>query len=336
MPVNFAHDFFMHPIKKTTVKKPVMGKPTKGNFQKKDAVNGNPFQKNVLTRTPGNVLAWEVSSQESGIKLISFLKSKLDFYSLRELKKGIESQLCQINGRTERFASTVIGSGNFITFCLDQFMQLTSDIVKFDQSRVLFEDEHFIIYNKPAGLLSDSQGIEKIIPSAKLAHRLDKDTTGALILAKTDLAFQEITSLFKSRKVHKEYLALVEGTPMQPRGVIKNYLGKSKCLQGQNIWGEVPNGLYAETAWQCERKGKKTSLIRCFPKTGRTHQIRVHLKKIGLPIVGDSLYNPFSILGATKIFLHAEKLSFIHPMTDKKVHVQAPLPIEFMHADFDY
>lgn len=279
------------------------------------------------------MLTWKVPKEESGIKLIAFLKGKLEF-SMREIKRGVENQLCQINGRTERFASSILGYGDTITFHEELLNRLASRKTAFEPDRILFEDADLIIYNKPSGIACDPAGLEKVIrqafPHALLTHRLDRDTTGALILAKNTATYEAMIALFRKRTIHKEYLALVEGLPKGQEGIIKSYLGKVKAWHGQSLWGEVKGGLYAETAWRCEKKGKKTSLIRCFPKTGRTHQIRVHLSSIGLPLVGDGLYNPQCGIPAARCLLHAAALRFIHPGKGKSIYVEAPLPDDFI------
>jgi 23S rRNA pseudouridine955/2504/2580 synthase/23S rRNA pseudouridine1911/1915/1917 synthase len=282
---------------------------------------------------------WEVSKRESGSKLQPFLKTKLgDHFTARHIKRLIESNLCQVNGYTERFATTVVREGDHVSIRLEETI---SPSYSFEIDRVLYEDDHLIVYNKPAGISSDEKGIVKIlqavIPQAQLVHRLDRDTTGVLIFAKTAEAFQSLTHLFKEQKVNKSYYALVDGVPKQFSGVIENYLGVRHRYQGQTIWGEVPKGkgAYAYTQWRCVKKGKGASLFLCFPKTGRTHQIRAHLAGIGFPILGDYQYARLQFRSSyqpTRCLLHAYRVIFEHPITKKKIDVTAPLPDDFVEA----
>jgi RluA family pseudouridine synthase len=286
-----------------------------------------------------DVLKWTVTHAESGSKLLAFIKSKMgDDHSARYLKRAIESNLCQINGRTERFASSVIGEDDIVTLALEELV--TSKPFVVESSRILYEDADLFAYNKPAGYSSEGQDLlqamKKHNPSLILLHRLDRDTTGVLLFAKNASTQAAILALFKKHWIHKEYLALVDGVPEQNSGTIDNFLGKVHVYEGQAIWGEVSSrqGLHAVTVWQCEQKGANAALLRCFPKTGRTHQIRVHLSSLGHPILGDyqygrhfsCTYHPLHHL------LHAVEIHFTHPSTGEKVEIKAPLSEEFSQA----
>jgi 23S rRNA pseudouridine955/2504/2580 synthase/23S rRNA pseudouridine1911/1915/1917 synthase len=165
---------------------------------------------------------------------------------------------------------------------------------------------------------------------------LDKDTTGALILAKQDAIFDAMVQQFKTKEVQKAYLALVDGVPQKESGTIENYLGKLKTWQGQSLWGAVDpqQGLHALTHWKRLRKGPQCALVECIPVTGRTHQLRVHLAGMGHPILGDKQYGggfrcPYP---AQRTLLHAARLSFKHPVTQAPLMVEAPLPADFNNA----
>lgn len=288
---------------------------------------------------------WTVSSEESGITLASFLRSKLPIhYSARAIKRAIESNCCQVNGRTERFASYALGIGDRVLFLSDQLMEdgkveVGTVSFSFEAERILYEDSDLLMYNKPSGVASDSQEFLKEIKGGKpflaLVHRLDRETTGVLIFAKTEHALAMMISLFKKRLVHKSYLAIVDGVPEKQSGLIDNYLGALRRYQGQAIWGEVlkAKGLHAVTEWQVEKidKDKDIALLRCFPKTGRTHQIRVHLSGIGHPILGDYQYGKKfrTRVRAPRVMLHAESVSFENPHTGKVLEVVAPIPADF-------
>lgn len=286
-------------------------------------------------------MEWTVTPEESGSKLIVFLADHLKGeYSSRSLKKWIEHNACEINGRTERFASTCVGTGDHV--CLQIPSNPSSTLKKLEMPPILFEDDALLICNKPAGINCDEKGIlqfwKKDIPSLQLIHRLDRETTGVLLFAKTPLIFNRLVEQFKQFQVKKKYLAVVDGVMEQSRGKIENYLGKKKIYDGQTIWGGVSQekGLYACTDWETVRKGNKASLVACYPKTGRTHQIRVHMADIGHPILGDFQYAhrflcPYR---PSRILLHAEQIQFRHPINGEEIRVIAPLPDDFKKLGF--
>jgi RluA family pseudouridine synthase len=285
------------------------------------------------------MLEWIVPSEESGSKLLSFLMQRLEGrYSARFLKRLIEHNGCQINNRTERFASTLLGKGDHVCLYLEHAAVPPRVVV--EPSRILFEDDALLVYNKPAGINSDEKGILQIwkshLPHLRLIHRLDRDTTGVLLLAKKPEIYEELVDQFKQLQVHKRYLAIVDGILEQPKGEIENYLGKKRAYAGQTIWGAVSaaRGLYACTKWERIKKGRMASLVACYPKTGRTHQIRVHLAEMGHPILGDFQYGkhfqcPYR---PPRTLLHSEEIDFRHPLTGKELCLIAPVPDDFKMA----
>jgi RluA family pseudouridine synthase len=284
------------------------------------------------------VLEWIATSKDSSTKLIEFLAQRLEGkYSARFLKRLIERNGCQINGRTERFASTLIGKGDHICLHIEQASNSPSS--QLEPQRILYEDEALLIYNKPAGINSDEKGVVKRLKShasLQLVHRLDRDTTGVLILAKQQACFEKLVNQFKQFQVEKKYVAIVDGVVVQPQGMIENYLGKKHAFAGQTIWGAVSSsrGLYACTEWQRLKKGAEASLLVCIPKTGRTHQIRVHMAEMGHPILGDFQYSkqfqcPYRPL---RYLLHAKEIRFRHPVTGEFLSFIAPLPDDFKVA----
>lgn len=286
---------------------------------------------------------WEVKKEESGIRLVAFIKQKLgDKYSSRLLKKAIEHNLCKVNNKTEHFASTVLGTGDLVSFQSEKISTLhtSSSTSPLDVSRILYEDDDILAYDKPVGMTSDDPSLISFLLNRSkdiaLIHRLDRDTTGVLLLAKTKTALEAMTILFRKRLVKKTYLAIVDGIPDKKSGSIDNTMGAIHRYQGQTLWGIVPkeSGLQAVTMWKCEKSGKKASLIRAFPKTGRTHQIRVHLNSIGHPILGDTQYGkhfkcPYQ---PGRCLLHALEVSFPHPITQQILTIKSQLPSDFTTA----
>ena len=286
------------------------------------------------------MLEWIITYKDSGHKLISFLTQRLEGkYSARFLKRLIEHNGCQINGRTERFASTLIGQGDHVCLLIEQASYSSSP--QLETQRILYEDEALLVYNKPAGINCDEKGILQLLKvrasSLQLVHRLDRDTTGVLILAKQPANFRNLVNQFKQFQIQKRYEAIVDGIVAQPKGLIENYLGKKQAYAGQTIWGSVPAsyGLYACTEWERLKKGENASLLACVPKTGRTHQIRVHLAEMGHPILGDFQYGkqfqcPYRPL---RYLLHADEIRFHHPLTGEFLCLTAPLPDDFKIAE---
>lgn len=271
---------------------------------------------------------WTVQKEESEQKILNFLKSKMPDVSLKQLKRTLEANCCTVNSRTERFATALVFKGDLVTFNSSKEPPKTTGQI-FEKGRILFEDADFFIYNKPPGILSDGFKTDFL-----LIHRLDVGTSGVLMFAKSEKILKDMIALFRKYLVKKVYRALVEGSPNQKFGVIDNYLGKKHIYEGQTIWGSVPKdkGLHAITEWAVEKLGKNISLIKCFPKTGRTHQLRVHLSEIKMPILGDYQYcRTFKgSFTAKRCMLHASKVTFIHPRTKIKLEIEAPLPEDFL------
>ncbi|MFH1354459.1 MAG: RluA family pseudouridine synthase [bacterium] len=217
---------------------------------------------------------------------------------------------------------------------------------------ILYEDKDIVVINKPAGLtvqpgIANEAGtvMDWFIsryPGLRggLVHRLDKDTSGVLVLAKTPAAHVYLKQQFKKRRVKKEYLAVVFGTPKASDGRITRPLARSKRNPMRRTVDEQGKG--AITEWRLEKKlGHKYALLRVFPFTGRTHQIRVHLHFIGHPIVGDRLYTfkrQISPPGVTRQLLHAEKLTTKLPpgkltrRLNRRKTFTAPLPEDFQQV----
>lgn len=282
---------------------------------------------------------WTVEVSDAGGKLLTFLTQQLGtIYTSRHLKRAIENNRCLINGRTERFATTRLGAGDHIALLLDAPLP-SHQIQKPEPARVLYEDDDLLIYDKPSGLNSDEKGILKILkedhPTVQLVHRLDRDTTGVLLLAKNQESYQNLLEQFKKAQIRKCYRTIVDGILQAKEGVIDNYLDRKKAYAGQTIWGSVKNGgLHAMTEWKRLSNGKDAALLLCFPKTGRTHQIRVHMAEMGHPILGDFQYGKRfrCAYRPQRYLLHAQETTFIHPRTRKLFTVESPLPEDFITA----
>ena len=222
---------------------------------------------------------------------------------------------------------------------------------------IVYEDGDILVLNKPAGLIthpkntSDTQdsvtgwltenypelknigepfiASGKEVPRAGVVHRLDKDTSGLLLVAKNDKAFFYLKKLFQDRKIKKYYLALVNGRPRKPKGSISSPLGRIGLKRTTKIIGnKLIDKKEALTEYKTIKELENHTLLEITPHTGRTHQIRVHLNSIGTPVSGDSIYGfkrVRSPSGLTRLFLHAYKLEFTAP-DGKKLVVECDLP----------
>jgi 23S rRNA pseudouridine955/2504/2580 synthase/23S rRNA pseudouridine1911/1915/1917 synthase len=282
---------------------------------------------------------WVVQEKQAGCKLVQFLQQSLreKKYSLRKLKSYIDRGWCTVNQKIERFASIAVKKNDRICLLLPD-EQESSDI-GFSEDRIVYEDEYFFAYDKPAGVSCDEQGIvaqcKKIKKPCILVHRLDKGTSGVLLIAKMRKIADYFIEQFKERAIRKEYLAIVHGIMKDKQGTIENHLGPLKSAFGQQKWGKVAkNGFFAHTDFACVTFGEHETLVRLFPRTGRTHQLRIHMADKGHPILGDPLYGKGtrSTYEAYRLMLHAEKVTFIHPITKEVMHISAPVSDEMKKA----
>jgi len=208
---------------------------------------------------------------------------------------------------------------------------------------ILFEDEHLLAIDKPPGLvvhptwghregtllnalLWRAREWDSAVARPRMVHRLDKDTSGLLLVAKTRAAHAELARAFQRRQVSKEYLALVHGRPSADRGRIDLPISRIPTDPKRRTTDD-PSGRPALTDWQlvAEAPDRPIALLVCRPQTGRTHQIRVHLAAIGLPIVGDPLYGTGEPL-LPRQALHAARLALDHPVSGQRLELEAPLP----------
>jgi 23S rRNA pseudouridine955/2504/2580 synthase len=212
------------------------------------------------------------------------------------------------------------------------------------QKNILYEDEAFLVLNKPAGFAVHGgsginsgiiEGLRQIRPEAhflELVHRLDRDTSGCLLVAKKRSALRKLHELFRDDHVHKTYIALLAGQWARKKLVVTAPLLKNVSKGGERMVVISQAGKEAETLFRRLKLFRDSTLVEASPKTGRTHQIRVHAASLGHPIVGDDRYGidevnrGFKARGYKRMFLHAEKLKFQHPVTGEPLTILAPLP----------
>jgi len=213
-----------------------------------------------------------------------------------------------------------------------------SEVAEF---RVAFEDEHLLVVDKPAGVVVHparghwhgtlAQALEGRAAGgpeafrAGIVHRLDRDTSGLLVVAKSDAVHTALKDALARREITREYLALVEGRPPARSGTIDAPIGRDRRVRTRHST-DTDEAREAVTHFTIERALPQSTLLRVRLETGRTHQIRVHLREIGHPVCGDPEYGTAGLYGLERQFLHAEHLAFIHPVTGEVVDVRSPLP----------
>ena len=212
---------------------------------------------------------------------------------------------------------------------------------------IAYEDDDVIVVDKPAGLVvhpsaghSEATLIQGLAGRAAggddpwrpgVVHRLDKDTSGLLIVAKNDEAHRRLQQALRERQIQREYLGLVDGRPDARTGTIDAPIGRDR--RDRTVHSTITDKpREAVTHFQVEEELPRTTLLRVRLETGRTHQIRVHLAAIDLLVSGDAQYGVANDLGLERQFLHASRLAFDHPMTGKRVDVEAPLPPDLQAA----
>jgi len=214
--------------------------------------------------------------------------------------------------------------------------------------RIAFEDEHLVVVDKPAGLVVhpapghatgtlvhgllalDVEGGEEPERTG-IVHRLDRDTSGLLVVARSQQAHRRLQELVRERAVEREYLALVVGRPRSRAGRIEAAIGRDRHDPVRHSL-DTDSPREAVTHFEVAEQLARHTLLRVTLETGRTHQIRVHLEAIGLPVAGDPVYGRLGELGLERQFLHAARLAFPHPVTGERVECESPLPADLAAA----
>jgi 23S rRNA pseudouridine1911/1915/1917 synthase len=212
---------------------------------------------------------------------------------------------------------------------------------------VPYADEHLLVVDKPAGVVVHparghrtgtlSQALAGVAAGgddaarAGIVHRLDRDTSGLLVVARSEAVHRALRAALQARKITREYLALVEGRPPARSGTIDAPLGRDRRVRTR-MSTDTDDPRAAVTHFEIERALPRTTLLRVRLETGRTHQIRAHLRAIDHPVVGDPEYGTAGRLGLERQFLHAARLAFDHPVTGARIDVSSPLPADLQEA----
>lgn len=294
-----------------------------------------------------NKIELKVEEMSEKTRIDAYISGKIEDFTRSKVQRLIEENKITVNGKFVK-ASYKVQEGDLIEIIEDEPIEtnIKAQDIPLD---VIYEDKDIIIINKAKGMVvhpanGNYEGtlVNAVMAKCKdslsgiggeirpgIVHRLDKDTSGAIIVAKNDEAHVKLSEQIKNHEVKKTYIALVRGIIKENQATIKMPIARSK--QDRKKMAVDAKGKEAVTHFEVlDRFENKYTLLKINIETGRTHQIRVHLSHIGYPIVGDEVYsngkNEFGIKGQC---LHAWKLDFIHPITGKEMHIEAKLPQYF-------
>jgi 23S rRNA pseudouridine1911/1915/1917 synthase len=309
------------------------------------------------------------SSFDDGKRLDAYLAEKIEKWSRSRLKKLIDDGDVLVNENPAK-ASYKISENDLIEIELVEMPAETFEPEDIPLD-IIYEDSSLAVINKPAGMvvhpgagvssgtlanaiafkfkvqsskfkvqeyLDEQSKIQNLKSKIGIVHRLDKDTSGLIVVAKNEEVHENLSEQFRSREVFKSYIALVHGEVEENTGKIDAPIAREK--HNRTKMGVRAHGRNALSLWKVKKRFEKFTLLEVEIKTGRTHQIRVHLAYINHPVVGDETYNSGrdktvhnlqirqAIQNLNRFFLHAEKLSFTHPVSAERLRFTAPLPDE--------
>lgn len=303
----------------------------------------------------------EVLPEEDGLRLDVCLSLKLPDYSRSQFKRWIQEGYALVSGERVVKARHAVRAGDRISVHIPRLSQsgtLTPEVMALD---ILLEDDNILVINKPPGLVvhpgaghTEGTLVHGLLAHCStlamqgaplrpgIVHRLDQDTSGVLVIAKTERAYLDLIRQFKEHLVEKIYLALVYGGFPAAHGEIKTLVGRNP-LDRKKMAVVDKGGKEAITQWRVEKDFGETTLLQVIIKTGRTHQIRVHMSHIQHPVVGDTAYGggkrrakgmiskPLQDLLArvNRQMLHAWRLKLMHPTTGVPISIEAELPGDF-------
>jgi 23S rRNA pseudouridine1911/1915/1917 synthase len=312
--------------------------------------------------TNESILNYTTAADESGRRLDAYLSDKIEKWSRSRLQHLIDDGDVLVNQKPAK-SSYKVRAGDEIEV---ELTELPAEAFEPEdiQLDIVYEDESLAVINKPAGMVvhpgagvssgtlanaiafhfySSAEELRNTNYEVRnnrvgIVHRLDKDTSGLIVIAKTEEVHERLSEQFRDREVYKSYIALVHGEMETNAGTIEAPIARDK--HNRTKMGVRAHGRYALSLWKVKKRFEKFTLVAVEIKTGRTHQIRVHLASINHPVVGDETYNAGrdktvrdldirrAIEGLNRFFLHAEKLAFKHPVTEEWLSFTVPLPAE--------
>lgn len=299
-------------------------------------------------------LTFTIGPGDVGVRLDAFLASQIEGWSRARLQRLIEAEDVLVNGKPAKASHKLREHDELeVELTTPATTSFTAEAIPIE---IVHEDETLVVVNKPAGLVvHPAAGIHsgtlanalayhfQQLPNASsirpgIVHRLDRDTSGLLVVAKTESALENLSDQFRARTVYKSYVALVHGRVQSDSGRIEQPLARDPS--NRTRMAVVRGGRSALSIYRVNRRFNRFTLLDVELKTGRTHQIRVHLAWAKHPVVGDETYGGgrdntiqdprlrSQIRNLGRHFLHAEKLAFTHPTTGERVQFQSPLPAE--------
>ncbi len=277
-------------------------------------INGDIIEKTVVEETPKR-------------RLDMILLEQHPEHSRSTMQKFIKEGHAKIAGEIAMKPNTLVDEVDESKVTLE-----IPETANAERPPVIYEDDHVIVFNKPEGMLSIKKGAylaeSAIEDFGEVVHRLDRDTSGVIIVAKDLATRSKLQRQFAERKTHKTYYAVVVGHPKQPHAIINVPLTRN--LKKPTTFIPDKDGREAVTEYKVIAENNRFSLVELKPRTGRTHQLRIHMAHIGTPILGDPVYNPKSPK-ADRMYLHAAELEITIPEGQRKIF-KAELPQSFRDA----
>lgn len=295
-----------------------------------------------------NLLTFTIKQEESSVRIDRYLAEQCPEFSRSYLQKLLKEQKVTADGRPVK-ANYKIQPGAEIQVEIPdmEVPDIRPEDIPLD---ILYEDEHLLVVNKPKGMVvhpaaghtegtlvnavmahcgDNLSGINGVLRPG-IVHRIDKDTTGALVICKEDAVHRDLAEQLKEHSIKRRYRAIVQGNLKEDEGTIEGPIGRHPTDR-KKMAINYKNGKDAVTHYKVLERFGQYTYIECRLETGRTHQIRVHMTSIGHPLLGDTVYgsskNPFHLQGQT---LHAMILGFRHPVTGEYIEFEAPLPDYFL------
>jgi 23S rRNA pseudouridine1911/1915/1917 synthase len=307
---------------------------------------------------PSRVETLTIEHSHPGERLDAFLRQQFPALSRGAIQRLIEGGCITVNGKPTKPTHTPrAGESVRIEWPEARPARAQPEDIPLD---IIFEDEALLVLNKPAGLVvhpaagneehtlvnallhhceGELSGIGGVARPG-IVHRLDKETSGCLVVAKNDEAHVALSAQFAGRSVEKTYLAIVCGSPPRDRGDIRAPIARHPTHRKRMSVHDEGEGRAAHTGYRVIERLNEATLVEAHLHTGRTHQIRVHFQHLGFPVAGDTTYGQrqtkrladLTKYEAQRVLLHAHKLSFVHPRTGKKMNFIAPWPEDFEDA----
>lgn len=287
-----------------------------------------------------------VAPERAGLRLDRFLALELPDFSRSRLQALINDGCVTLNEKQPR-QRDVVATGDVVQLRVPEIEKIDT-VPEAIPLQILFEDDDLLVIDKAAGmvvhpgagnqehtlvnaLLSHCTSLSGIGGKERpgIVHRLDKETSGCLVVAKNDTAHRDLSRQFAARTLKKVYLALVAGRLKKPSGFIDAPIARHPIHRQRMAVSKTTRGRSALTEYRVLRSDREMSLVECTLHSGRTHQIRVHLHHLGNPLLGDKVYAAKGAKGFSRQMLHAWKLGFSHPRSGDWREFEAPIPTDF-------